>query len=93
MIWTKRHSQNALAAKARKRMASIEVKPEKASRVFVPRVKAKYRLQIRDLEHGDSITITLYRLPWPARYVDGDGCEYSGSMIGRGIGALLIHGS
>ena len=39
--------------------------------------KAKWRLQLRDLEHGDSLTLRLYKLPWPARYAGGDGTEYS----------------
>ena len=58
-----------------------------------PRGRAKWRVQVRDLEHGETLTLNLYRLPWPARYVAAQGGEYSARQIARAIGALLTHGA
>jgi hypothetical protein len=91
MKWTQRHSQNAVAAKARKRMQEPTFESERRLRMPRIRTKAKWRIQIRDEEHGDSLTLTLYRLPWPARYVDGDNQEHSARSLGRGIATLLTH--
>jgi len=89
MTWTKRHSQNAVAARRRRRLAAPAPPAEPARRVFRPRGRAKWRLQVRDLEHGDSFTLTLHRLPWPARYVATQGGEYSAAQLGRVIARLL----
>ena len=66
---------------------------ERRRRIPHPRAKAKWRIQIRDEEHGDSLTLTLYRMPWPARYVDNENQEHSARGLGRGIAALLVHGA
>jgi hypothetical protein len=66
---------------------------ERRLRIPHPRTKAKWRIQIRDEERGDSLTLTLYRLPWPARYVDSENQEHSARSLGRGIAALLVHGA
>lgn len=58
---------------------------------LVRRSKAKWRLQIRDIEHGDSLTLLLYRLPWPARFIGSDGKEYSAARLGRFLSTLLTH--
>jgi hypothetical protein len=91
MKWTKRHSENAVAAKARRHMADPEATPPPEPRRYVPRPRgrAKWRLQLRDLEHGDSLTLTLHRLPWPARYVDTAGRAYSAADLGRMVARLL----
>lgn len=94
MKWTKAHSQNAVAAKARRRLTMAEAEPEASSRKsYQPRSAAKWRIQVRDLERGDSLTLTLHCLPWPARFVAAQGGEYSAAQIGRGITALLTHAS
>lgn len=94
MSWTKRHSQNAIAAKARRRIEMAQRPPKSyRRRVYTrrPRGRAKWRLQLRDLEHGDSLTLTLHRLPWPARYVDTDGHPHSAASLGRALTAVLRH--
>jgi hypothetical protein len=89
MKWTQQHSKNAIAAKARKRMSEPDCKNEVQHRERCRRAKAKWRLQIRDLERGDSLTLLLYRLPWPARFVGSDGAEHSASKLGRFLSVLL----
>ena len=91
MMWSQKHSQNAVAAKARRRMTPAEPQPEPAAapRLPHPRGRAKWRLHLRDLEHGDSLTLTLHRLPWPARYVDTAGQPHSAASVGRAIATLL----
>ncbi len=93
MSWTKRHSQNAVAAKARRRLHPAEPQPERAvaPRRPHPRGRAKWRLHLRDLDHGDSLTLTLHRLPWPARYVDTAGQPHSAASVGRAVATLLQH--
>lgn len=93
MRWTKSHSDNAVAAKARKRLAESDWKLEVRRKDLLRRSKAKWRLQIRDLEHGDSLTLLLYPLPWPARFVGSDGKEHSASGLGRFISTLLAKAS
>jgi len=93
MKWTKRHSRLAVAARARKRMSELDFKEEVQHRERCSRAKAKWRLQIRDLEHGDSLTLLLYQLPWPARFVGSDHAEYSAAKLGRIVATLLTHAS
>ena len=94
MNWTKAHSQNAVVAKARKRIErATNPPPETRRRLPHPRGRAKWRIQIRDLEHGDSITLTLHRLPWPARYVDMEGQQFSAAKLGKAIRVLLTQGA
>ncbi len=90
MKWTKQHSRNAVAAKARNRMAEPDWKLEVRKKLLIRRAKAKWRIQIRDLEHGDSVTLLLYQLPWPARFVGSDGKERSASGLGRSLTTLLV---
>ncbi len=89
MHWTKKHSRNAVAAKARTRMAEPDWKLEVRKKDLFLRAKAKWRIQIRDLERGDSLTLLLYRLPWPARFIGSDGREHSASSLGRFLSTLL----
>lgn len=89
MKWTREHSRRSVAAKARKRMTEPDFKDEVQHRERCRRAKAKWRLQIRDLEHGDSLTLLLYQLPWPARFVGSDGAEYLASKIGRSLATML----
>ena len=91
MIWTKRHSQNAVAAKARKRMAQRDPEKPPPVKVRVRRLKAKWTLSVRDEEHGDSFTLKLYRLPWKGRYVGSDHREHSANQLGRMVSVLLTH--
>jgi len=87
--WALEHVKALHAAKARKRMAEPDFKDEVQHRERCRRAKAKWRLQIRDLEHGDSLTLLLYRLPWPARYAGSDGREHSAAGLGRSVATLL----
>lgn len=91
MNWTKEHSKNAVAAKSRLRLSPPDWTQVKRTRnkINVRRSKAKWRIQIRDLEHGDSLTLLLYRLPWPARYVDAQGKEFSAAKLARMLVLLL----
>jgi len=89
MKWTVNHSRNAVAAKARKRMTEPDFKIEVQHRERCRRAKAKWRLQIRDLEHGDSLTLLLYQLPWPARYAGSDGRQHSAAGLGRFLATLF----
>jgi hypothetical protein len=89
MKWNQRRSRLAVNAKARKRMIEPDFKDEVQHRERCRRAKAKWRLQIRDLEHGDSLTILLYRMPWPARFIGSDGAEYSAAKLGRFMSMLL----
>lgn len=88
---TKRHSRNSIIAKARLRRARVPAVAPLPSRCPAPPRRAKWRIQIIDLEHGDSLTLTLHRLPWRARYIDSQGAEYSAAQIGRAVAALLTH--
>ena len=91
MTWTERHSANAVAAKARRRIerSTAPLTSERPIRLGHLRGRAKWRLQIRDLEHGDSLTLTLHRLPWPASYVDAEGVRHSARSIGKVITTIL----
>ena len=55
------------------------------------RTRAKWRLQIRDLEYGESLTLSLSRLPWRGRYVDAERREHSARSLARLVQALLTH--
>jgi hypothetical protein len=68
MKWTKQHSVNAVAAKARRRIAPGPALTVPRRYVPHPKPRAKWRLQLRDEEHGHSITVRLYRTPWPGRW-------------------------
>lgn len=53
-----------------------------------PRGRAAFVIQIRDLEHKDSLTLRLHRLPWRGRFVCADG-EISTARIVKAIAAIL----
>ena len=83
MTYTKAHSQNAVAAKARQRIARATAEParEPRRRVPVPRKRrAIVTIQIRDHWVGDSLTLNLHRTPWPNRWVCEQG-EYSTAQL------------
>lgn len=88
---TQRHAANCVAAKARLRIARAEtaVALDRPSRLKVRRGRAKWRIQIRDLEYNDSLTLTLHRLPWPARYCDDHHREWSARQIANAVKVLL----
>jgi hypothetical protein len=89
MSWNKELSKKAVAAKAKRRMTEPVWSKERPAKVRRRREKAKWRLQLRDLEHGDSLTLRLYQLPWPARYAGGDGRKYSAAQIGKIVARIL----
>jgi hypothetical protein len=67
MTWTKQHSKNAVAAKARKRIDRATKEPERTPRRRVPvprKGRAVITIQIRDHEIGDSLTLNLKRSCW-----------------------------
>ena len=91
MKWTKRHSQNAVAAKARKRMASLEWN-EPRSKVRLPRrSRARFTVQIRDHLVGDSLTLNLHPSPWPNRWMCEQG-EFSTAHLAKTFGLILKGG-
>lgn len=93
MRWTKRHSQNAVAAKARRRMALIEWREETAGRAPVPRKRrARFTIQIRDHAVGDSLTLNLHPSPWPHLWFCDQG-EYSTAHLAKAIGLIIRGGS
>jgi hypothetical protein len=91
MKWTKRHSQNAVAARVRKRLD--EPLPERwsAGRLRLPRrSRARFTLQIRDHAVGDSLTLNLHPAPWPNRWLCEQG-EFSTARLARAV-ALILQG-
>jgi len=89
MRWTKEHSKKAIAAKARRRIMEPDWSEERPAKALLRRSKAKWRLQLRDLEHGDSLTLRLYRLPWPGRYTGCDKKQYSAAQVGKIVARIL----
>lgn len=94
MNWSKRHSENAVAAKARKRMeraAAVQDAEEKEPHgIFIPksRKRASVTIQIRENATGESLTFNLKRAPWPNRWACAHG-EFSSARIGRIVTELL----
>ena len=89
MNWTKQHSKNAVAAKARKRMAQDTGTDEKVRRVRMPRGgRARFTLQIRDNKTGESLTLNLHESPWPNRWISEHGM-FSSAHVGRAVGLIL----
>jgi hypothetical protein len=91
MKWTKAHSRNAVAAKARKRMQQTfdDVDRTQQRRVPVPRKRrATITIQIRDREIGDSLTLNLHRSPWPNHWLCEQG-QYSTAQIGEALKHML----
>ena len=93
MRWTKRHSQNAVAAKARKRVerATAQIEAGPSRKVAMPRSKARFQLTIRDWKIGDSITLSLTPLPWRGRFVDSDRNKLNTAQICRMVQETLNH--
>ncbi len=89
MKLTQAHSKNAVAARALKRMEPPDFSQEVQTKIRVRRTIAKWTIQIRDRENGDSITISLHRLPWPARYVDTEGRNHSAASVGKMVATML----
>jgi hypothetical protein len=90
--WTKQHSQNAVAAKERRRMM-----PEKVAMGARPvvrfgvRQKARFTLQLRDHLRGDSLTLKMYPSPWLNRWITSAG-SFSSAQFGRKIALMLGSG-
>lgn len=88
MKWTKRHSENAVEARRRLRIARIEL-PDESNTAAQPRRRlARFTLQLRDNQRGDSLTLNLYALPRPNRWICEHG-EFSSSHRGKAIGLIL----
>jgi len=90
MKWTKAHSHNAVAAKARRRLAEPEPEwTDPHRRVAVPRKgRARFTIQIRDHAVGDSLTLNLHRSPWPNLWLCEHG-QFSSAKLGRVVTRIL----
>ena len=92
MKWTQRHSRYAVAARARKRLAPVELN-EPPGKVPVPRkARARFTIQIRDHHIGDSLTLNLHASPWPNLWICEHG-QFSSARLGRAITLILGGGS
>ena len=93
MKWTERHSRNAVAARARRRMAESGPSPERARRTFKPRQpRARFTIQIRDHQVGDSLTLNLHPTPWANRWICEQG-QFSTAHLARAIALMLGGGA
>lgn len=85
MRWTKRHSQNAVAAKARKRTADDEIEIEPPRRVYHPRrIKPDFTVRIED-RFGSRVQISVVRCFGRVMTSDGQ----SARQFCRGLEQLL----
>lgn len=92
MKWNKRHSRNAVAAKARKRM-TLEVMDDSVSKCKVPRrSRARFTIQIRDHAVGDSLTLNLHAAPWRNQWLCEAG-QFSSAHLGRAVTLILQGGA
>jgi hypothetical protein len=91
MRWTKRHSVNAVAAKARKRMAEPDFSNEPRRKVRVPRGRIRFTLTLEDHQIGDKIRLGLFALPWRGRFVSTDGQQLSAAKIISAVNTVLCH--
>lgn len=94
MNWTKQHSQNAVAAKARRRMNPPGEIEEQARHYKVPvprRRRARFTLQIRDHLHGDSLTLNLHPSPWPNLWRCEQG-QFSTAHLAKTVRLILSGG-
>lgn len=91
--WTKKHSRNAVAARARRRIERGEAATEaqRPRNVRRPRGRARFWISIRDRKIGDSMTLSLSELPWPGRFVDSRGQQLSTAQICRAVKTILNH--
>ena len=87
MTWTKAHSKNAVAAKARKRLAAVEQLgfEEQGGRVRLPRLAADFTINIR-ARSGGRVQISVTRLG--KRFLTAQGVR-SARQISRAIEVLL----
>lgn len=90
MKWTQRHSENAVRAKARKRLARLHAPVNVGPKRYVPhpRAKARFTIQITDHKHRDSLTMKLYALPWPDRWIVFNS-ERSTTQLVRSVALIL----
>ena len=91
MQWTKRHSQNAIAAKARKRMAEPDFSNETRRKIRMPRGRVRFTLTLEDHQIGDKLRLGLFALPWRGRFVSTDGQQLSAAKILSAVNATLCH--
>ena len=89
MKWTKAHSKNAVAAKARLRIERSEAGPEYATAKMPPmrRLVPDFTINIRS-RSGERVQITATR--WGKQFITGEGVV-SARKIARGIEMLLRH--
>ena len=95
MKWTKQHSQNAVAARTRKRVEQAEADPAKEPRRRIPvprKSRARFTIQIRDHAVGDSLTLNLHPSPWPNRWLCEHG-QFSSAKLGRALALILKGGA
>ncbi len=95
MKWTKQHSENAVAARACRRIEQAEAMPqaEPKRRLAVPRKqRARFTIQIRDHAVGDSLTLNLHPAPWPNRWLCEQG-QFSSARLGRAVTLILTGGT
>lgn len=89
MKWTKAHSRNAVAKRARLRIARALVPPvvELSRRVPAPRPVPDFTINIRS-RSGDRVQITATR--WGRQLITGEGIT-SARRLTRGMEMLLRH--
>ncbi len=88
MRWTKRHSQNAVAARKRKRLERANAEPvlEKPGRIYIPRpAKPDFIIRIES-KRGERMQVSVHR--WGNRLLISDGIK-SARQLCRGIELLL----
>jgi hypothetical protein len=91
MRWTKRHSQNAVAAKARLRIQRALAEPEFApsAKVFTPRrTKPDFIIRIESAR-GERMQVSVHRFFGRVRTSDGQ----SARQFCRGLEQLLVKSS
>jgi len=93
MRWTKRHSRNAVLAKARLRVEQAESEPatEPRRKVSIPRSKVRFTLTFEDHRIGDKLRLSLCELPWRGRFVSMQGEMLSTAQIGLMLATILNH--
>lgn len=91
MGWTLKHSANAVAAKARKRMAEPHFSDESRRKIRVPRGRIRFTLVLEDHRLKDKLRLGLFELPWTGRFISTDGQQLSAAKIFRAINTALCH--
>lgn len=89
-MWTKRRSQNAVAAKRRRRERDVteELEWPSAHTYQPPRPWARLTLQIRDHRLGDSLTLKLYATPFANQWSTGSG-QFSSAHLAKTVRLIL----